>query len=405
MRHLWLSAFLAFPSVVLAQSFTPGYVVVEGDTLRGQIQIGTEGEAATGALFQSPADPAPQRIETEDASAFGEDRGRAYRVGRFRLRPADPAAPDPSRGFARVVRDGAADLLRFETVGGGRVFVLEVDGERTPLYVLERQAGASGAPRIQGVAEYRQVLLGLLGSCDAVANRARSARYQERDLAAVVDAFNACRDPLYVALEPRPARRRPSRLGLDLFGGYSSSNFHRASPLSEEDPGQSSVHLGALAEFTPGTFPRSLSFLVGAEYDAGMVQRANRPILTSTTETAHDGVMLSLGGRATVSAGRTALFLGGGILNGKTIERVTRTLEPGGEPEPGFLRSTTREFFTSMGGVYAEAGIRPLGQRFGIGVRYRDIMFSQKSIYLPGDTNRDDRYGLRSIQLSATARL
>ena len=403
MRLVCTLVLAAFQTLAFAQASRPGYVVVEGDTLRGQIHIGTEGEAAAGARFQGSADSSPRQIRTEDASAFGEDDGRAYRRGRFTIQPLPPSAPSPAAGFARVVRDGAAALLRFETGGGLNVFVLELDGERTPLYVLER--GVEGAPRVPGVAEYRQVLLGRLGTCEAVASQASSARYEERDLAAVVDAYNACHDPRYVVREAEPARRAETRIRLDLSGGYSTSSFKRANPSATRDPRQSSVQLGALAEISPGTLARTLAIVVGADYDLGTVRRVNRPVLTASTKTTHDAVTFSLGGRITVPAARTPIYLGGGILTGKTVERVGGEIAAGEEPPSSYVPNTTRQFLSSLGGYYVEAGARPLGERFGIGVRYRAITFSQKVIYLPGDTNRDDRYGLRSVQLLAVARL
>ena len=313
MRLFFTFALAAFQTIAVAQVSRPGYVVVEGDTLRGQIWVGTEGAAGMGARFQASADSDSRAVGVGDALAFGEDGGRAYRRGRFALQPGTQTA----LGFARVVRDGAADLLRFETDGGLSVFVLELGGERTPLYVLER--GLEGVPHVPGVAEYRQALFGRLASCEGAADRARSARYQERDLAAVVDAYNACEDPLYAASETASARRRRTRVRLNLAGGYATSAFRRAIPLASVDPGQSSVQLGALAEVSPGALPRSLAITVGAEYDFGMVRRVDHSVLTSASESARDAVTLSLGGRVTVSAAGTPVYLGGGVLNGRTV--------------------------------------------------------------------------------------
>ena len=75
------------------------------------------------------------------------------------------------------------------------------------------------------------------------------------------------------------------------------------------------------------------------------------------------------------------------------------------ESAPGHVSYTLPQFFSSLGGFYLEAGARPMGRRFGLGVRYRDVLFSQKGIYLSGNPNGTNRYGLRSVQVSATARL
>ena len=403
MRPLFLLVLAALPTFALAQDGRPGYVVVEGDTLRGKVWITTEGRAGEGARFQAPADVFARQVSVGEASAFGEDGGRTYRRGRFTVRPGGTS--EPVLGFARVVRDGAADLLRFESVDGLSVYVLELDGERTTLYgpAPEEAAEAAG---------YRQALTHALGSCAAAADRARAVGYHETDLAAAVDIYNICREPGYVGVTPAPRRPR-ARLRLELSGGRSTSTFVRGTPGPSLDPGQSSAQVGVLAEVAPGVFSRSLTWAAGLEYDRGVVEVANQPLFRRPTASAHDALMLSLGGRATLPAAGTPVYLGAGIVYGTTTARSDTVLEYGDAPPPGFLIDMSPRAINSLGGFYVEAGLRPLGGRFGVRARYRDVTFSNQTFYVPGDTNLDvgsvkggvRRYGLRSAQVSATARL
>ena len=396
-RVLRSAAVLALAVVgagVQAQSFTPGYVVVDGDTLRGEVAIGTEPEAARGVAFRpSPEAPAAQ-YDTGRASAFGADGGRRYRRGQFptdavRVGPEDPVV------FARVVRDGALGLVAYEAVDGRPAFALDRGGEWVGLpYVRARREG------LRERRPYRQVLAGVLTDACGPPDVDRLA-YDERALVRVVDAHNACLDPGYAP----PARARGVRRRLAVAGevsvGAVTGRFRRASrPAFEtEDPALSSLRAGALAEFRTPLLRDVVRPVLGVEYSHHVVRLAAGTASSGLADISTVHVRLGLRLVPRVRAARVRI--GVGLLAGPSVRR-DGTSEVPVEERDDTVRFTNAREFESSTGQYVELGVGPRSLPVELVLRGQTAVFTSGNAFLP--ISLGNRYGAQTLSLGVAAR-
>ena len=381
-------------AVVLAASsahaqeaeFEPGYLVVDGDSVWGEVALGTEVENGSGTRFR--VDGAVTPIGPGDADAFGATGGRAYRDGLFRVRAVpDPAAdtPDVRAGYARVVRDGAADLLALEFIAGRPHFFVEVgEGPRLGLYA-DRRGGADGS------VAYRRTLSAALVGCTAGAPDWSRLRYRELELAAAVDAYNACVDPSYAPRRAGAARRRAA---FEVEGslGVLAGRFAREVPVTFDptyrDPGVAAVRLAVAARVRPTLAPEAVALRIGLEYvhqamkvnlfgEAGPVRQVNL-------------LHLDLGASAGAPVGGATVEAGAGVLVGTVLLR-----DLGDDPDPrarddlflyfrgGRFAGRGARDLGGSGGVYARLGVRPRAVPVGLDVRVQRTEFVTERVLLP----------------------
>ncbi len=349
---LFVACLFSSPAWAQDSSFVPGYVVVDGDTLNGQIAVGTEVQASRGARFRAAGSGTERAISVTDATAFGERGGRAYRRGRFATAPPLEGVPMPRLAFARVARDGAADLLVAEATSGTLAFAFTVEGETTPLYVFERTVDGPSGNRLQRVEQYRQVLLVRLGGCGVTEASVADTQLTEASLAEVIDQYNRCQDSEYATTRASAApQRRPSDWSVEVGVGLATSQFERAIQVSVEDPDQSSSSLALAVEVSPGVLPASVSFLVGAEYDRGLIRVTIANGFSPRRVDRLDAGLLVLGARWTVPVAGTPLFVGAGFVNGRTFRQTVRENESGEPLDETTIRTSVSGFLTSLGGA------------------------------------------------------
>ena len=302
-------------------------MVVEGDTLRGEIVVGTETEAARGARFQGPGASALRDVDVEEASAFGEIEGREYRRGRFPTEASPPeGAPLPRLGFARVVRDGTADLLSYEPVARQPVLLLQLDGETTGLFVVERVAEVSTGLRLQTAAPFRQILLGRLGSCGVEEGDVADLSLTEADVVPVIDGYNVCQDASYApdAIARSAATRRPIMVAIEVGAGLTTSSFQRATgvPTSFDDPTQSSPSSPGCRRGLARRRPTRLLRRRPASrptWRSSAIRLPDRPSTARSSPAMPSPYRWALG--VTVDAAETPGFVGVGVLGGVTRRR------------------------------------------------------------------------------------
>lgn len=384
-----------------AQEFRPGYLVVDGDTVRGEVALGVETENAVGVRFR-PTGGAERPVGPADASAVGVDGGRRYRSGRFR-RTASRRVSGPL--FARVVREGTADLLSLEVSAGRPVFFVQLGGETVGLY-LDRDAvrGPEGIGyRERERPLYRQALRGLLGpGCPSLPD-VRRLDYTERAIGRVVDAYNACADAGYVAGRAPGAQRRGFRFGADLGLDGVAVAFRRTPPPGTgpgpDDPGVASVRLGAAVYVSPPYAGDGFQLALGLEYEPTQTR-----IVTGLTDevTAVGAVHGRLGVQYVVPRAGVHGRLGGGLLIGRARRRVVET-DAEVEGRDDLVRGTNASEFGSSSGVYVELGVGPPGGRVEGVVRAQSTGFTREGGLVPFVSG--PRYGTRSLSMGARVRL
>ncbi len=399
-----MSRFLLAASLVLlvagarAQTYEPGYVVVEGDTVRGAIALGSEAQNAGGVRFRpAPAD-APTPYGVDDASAFGADGGRAYRLARYQTDPS-PDAPTGRRLFARVVRDGAADLLAVETVEGRPTFFVQTDAAPVGLYLVRDEVATGAGVRQRERALFRQTLLVVLaGPCASVLDVERLA-YTERALAEAIDRYNRCADPEYTASASR-AMRTPLRVRFEAGLDAATGSFRRVDvpPGTPEDPDADFLRIRAAVELTPPFFDGELRPVLGADYERDVVRLVTG--LLGREVTAYDRLHVRLGLRFAPEIAGARVRFGAGLLNGITFDRVVASdVDVDGRGD--VFRYVDRRNFEASVGQYLELGVRPAALPAELSVRAQQGVFTNENplVAFTG------QHGTRTVSAGLTVRL
>lgn len=371
---LLLFALLAASSVQ-AQPFERGYVVAGGDTLRGEVALGTESENASGVLFRASPGAEPVRFEVDAASAFGAAEGRRYRRGQYQIRFArdpDSFAENDRIAFARVVREGAADLLALEVSAGEAVYYLQRRGETVGLYLArdeietgerrDRRTRARGR-RVRERPLYRQALSVLLtDGCDRPP-KTDGLPYTERALAETVDAYNRCVDADYVGT----VAPGPTRSGWEVRGevgiGFATGTFDGAGGSGFGSPDLMWPRLGVgIAVRLPFT-PAATRVVARLEYERDVFRfpfATNNvltgPIVVNRSIVAVDVLHMNVGVRLSAALGPVNGRLGVGLLAGPAFQYTARENvafddrgDTAGDVVPRWAKAST--------GQYAELGL------------------------------------------------
>ena len=302
---------VAVGAAARAQPFEPGYVVTGGDTLGGELALGTEIENASGVLFREGPEAEPVRFEADEASAFGIVAGRRYRRAEYPIlsdlrRSQRVRAREERVAFARVVREGAVDLLALQVSPGEAVFYLHREGDLTGLYYLRDEIADDLGWRTRELPLYRQALTAVLGDECGSFPVPSDVPYAETALAQIIDAHNRCADPEYAVTDELGPQ--PERAGFPLRF-EASLGFIVA--LDAED----SVLRSRLDTMTP-------RFAVGVEIPAPFDLRALRVVAAG--ELGREALHANLGVRLLTSVGPVKAKLGVGVLAGINLLNVRR---------------------------------------------------------------------------------
>jgi hypothetical protein len=189
------------PSAAAQQSsnFLPGYVVVSGDTLRGEVQDRIDLENTRSVVFRG-AGEAPVTYMPWEAEAYGFEQGRRFE--RKTLAPGPEAEAEAL--FLQVLVEGEVSLYAFSLPSpqafgsisdADRIdpirYAIERAGTATPLYV-RRRWGASTFEPISVDRQYVRALSEAFAECPTETRSLGRLRFTRRDLARAVTRFNAC---------------------------------------------------------------------------------------------------------------------------------------------------------------------------------------------------------------------
>lgn len=399
MPRLLLAASLALLAAGAgAQTGAPGYVVVEGDTLRGTVSLGSEAQNALGIRFRSTAAAEPATYGVDDAAAFGADGGRAYRLGRYQTDPS-PDAPTGRRLFARVVRDGAADLLAVETVEGRPIFFVQTDVAPVGLYVVRDEVMTGSGVRQRERALFRQTLTVVLESPCASVLDAEDLAYTERALADAIDAYNRCVDPRYTAAASR-AVRTPLRVRFEAGLDAATGSFQRVvdPPGAPDEPAAGFLRAKAAVELTPPFFNGELRPVLGVDYERDVVRLVTGTLGRDVT--AYDLLHVRLGLRFAPEITGARVRFGAGLLNGVALERVVASgVDVDGRDDA--VRFVDRRDFEASVGQYLELGVRPASVPVELAVRAQQTVFTNENplVAFTG------QYGTRTVSAGLAVRL
>lgn len=219
MNHklLILLACVLISSISFAQKdFRPGYIIKNGDTLRGLVQNrGKKNFKST--VFKTNKQAAPTTYTPAEVEAYGFNGERQYES-------IDLDTTSGSRRiFGQRIADGAIDLYYLKDKSDK---VILVKGNQ--LSVVERKPDAITTGKVNKYSEtqavfkhdvgYVQTLNMAVADCGLSAN---SLKFSPTQVTRLVDEYNRCKKDFTIVKDTRPR----TTIGGSLAGGWFQSNF------------------------------------------------------------------------------------------------------------------------------------------------------------------------------------
>lgn len=264
-----LSCLLAAPRWAWAQTGShPGYVVtIGGDTLRGTVVIASAQVNASTCVFRAGTATAERSYSPSELSAFATAEVE-YETGQVALAPTLAAIPQ----FLEVLARGPLTLLALSQKNTVRYFLRPATGSvLTELVKTTQQVQMRGQTYAYVGTAYRDTLAHVLRACPAIAKRAAYVGFHDKELAKLVQAYNACVAPLAA---PRNIylNRGTFSVGLLAAGSvYNQIKFGKGdgtSLLNAGYRGHTFSTLGIAVRYTPGFRNGAFTMHTGVQYEA-----------------------------------------------------------------------------------------------------------------------------------------
>jgi len=256
--------------------FRPGYIVQPaGDTVRGQIDYRGARRGAQQCLFRAVGDKEVVPFQPSQLRGYGLASGEHYLS---QLTPAaaslpsagQPAATEaataPQPMFLEVLAAGEAHLLaRHDPAGGTHYYILK-KGAPLPTELVQerRQVVQDGNLRSETLLPvFRGVLTTQFADCPAVLLRVSKTEYKESALVAVVEQYNACRQPGQLVA----TRKQPTEANLEvLLGGQLSQTTYNDNENSDKLSAGVAPELGLALRVGRRTAKQKLSLRLELHY-------------------------------------------------------------------------------------------------------------------------------------------
>ena len=350
--------FAPFAALLIAASthaqvtiYQEGYVVERGVRTEGWVSLGNDVQNAQAIQFRRVQGGPTETIVPDSADGYGTAQGIRFRTGRY------PVDGDTLLAFARVARDGAADLLVLATPDGPAFYV---SLDRGPRLALSDPAAPPPA----------RALAGLFAGCGRAPT---TLTLDESSLAAAIDQYNVCEDLTYVAGTQRApsARTRRTRFwgGADLEVGGQWGQFVRGTAsLNREDPAVSAPSASVSVAARP-TISRRVYVVGGLSYAHDTtrmgVNIAGGRILALDMLHGRLGLRVEVHPQVTIGAGGVA-----GVTWRRTVEDGVDLASA-----QGLVLDVPSTQVPRTLGLYADIAVQPTPGRFALVLRGEALSF------------------------------
>jgi hypothetical protein len=256
--------------------FRTGYIVqATGDTVRGQIDYRGARRGAQQCLFRAAG--------ARDAVPFQPDQLRGYGLasGEYYISQFIPAvanqsstaqptatgtAPAPQALFLEVLVAGEAYLLAQHDQAGSTHYYILKKGAALPTELVQERRQVMQDGRLRNellLPVFRGVLTTQFADCPAVLLRVSKTEYKESALIAVVEQYNACRQPGQLIA----AHQRPTEANLELLlGGQLSQTTYNENEHSDNLSGAIAPEFGLALRVGRRTAKQKISFRLELHY-------------------------------------------------------------------------------------------------------------------------------------------
>lgn len=204
--------------------FSPGYVVVNGDTLRGFVEHEDEIRMSTGVRFKKDQQAEEKTYTVLEASAFGFDDDHIA----FEAIPADLRKIHEVKTvtrFAKLLVTGYTNLYKLQVSADERYVMFE--HANTYIYIIRKNNNFSTLGIYEFVnfkstgvdKNYIKVLkYNLFTDCPAALENIDKLEFNDKSMVKAVTAYNSCRQPEVKSIERHYVVKKIIRHGVEL--GY-----------------------------------------------------------------------------------------------------------------------------------------------------------------------------------------
>lgn len=254
--------------------FRAGYVVQPaGDTVRGQVDYRGARRGAQQCLFRAAGAQEVVPFKPDQLRGYGLASGERYSSQLTPAAPSQPGTEPPAAAgdapqplFLEVLAAGEAYLLaRHDQTGGTHYYILK-KGAALPTELVQerRQVMQDGQLRNELLLPvFRGVLTTQFADCPAVLLRVSKTEYKESALIAVVEQYNACRQPG----QPAATHKQPTQANLEvLLGGQISQTTYNENEYSDKLSGALAPELGLALRVGRRTAKQKLSLRLELHY-------------------------------------------------------------------------------------------------------------------------------------------
>jgi hypothetical protein len=256
--------------------FRAGYIVQPaGDTVRGQIDYRGARRGAQQCLFRAAGAKEVVSFKPDQLRGYGLASGEQYSSQLTPAAPSQPgteppaaagAAPAPQPLFLEVLVAGEAYLLAQHDQTGGTHYYILKKGAALPTELVQerRQVIQDGQLRNELLLPvFRGVLTTQFADCPAVLLRVSKTEYKESALVAVVEQYNACRQPG----QSVATHKQPTEANLEaLLGAQISQTTYNDGGSSDKLSGALAPELGLALRVSRRTAKQKFSLRLELHY-------------------------------------------------------------------------------------------------------------------------------------------
>ncbi|QHL89129.1 outer membrane beta-barrel protein [Nibribacter ruber] len=261
MKHLYTLLFLLIALPGFAQKdFQPGYIVQNGDTLRGLVNQQGDKRQAVLATFKTSQDAKHQNFSPSQVTAYGITNGYAYEAKKI-------SSPDSTYLlFLRVLVKGPASLYFYKDQNSGdHFFLLHQDSLQELVVKKTKEQLATGYSLVTDN-KYKKTLFNAFKDCPNTGQAINKLPFKEESLIKMVATYNNCVAPNSRDLYAVKARKSEITYGVQ--AGAQKGFYTLTTDDTPEVSASSNIgyHAGLMLNITLPWASERISALFEAQY-------------------------------------------------------------------------------------------------------------------------------------------
>ncbi|GAA4303210.1 porin family protein [Nibribacter koreensis] len=326
MKHFYACLCLLFLTISPSfgqKDFKPGYIIQNGDTLRGLVNHQGDKRQAVLATFKASKDASEQNFSPVAISGYGIDEVYAYESKKI-------TAPDSTfHLFLTVLAKGPASLYFYKDQNSADHFFIEKDGALQELvYRKASEVQANGQTAVVTYNTYRKTLFNAFRDCPTAGATVNKLAFKESELIKIVNQYNQCVAPVDMPSYQAKARRSVITYGVHV-GGHKNQLTVTSDQPDYKIPSNIGYQAGVMLNATLPWASEKVSALLELQYAHTTYNYQgsfdhNNAHTEYTTEGAYHQIKLPVSIRYTFPRGTLRPFFNAGLVGTYALSQKQR---------------------------------------------------------------------------------